>query len=247
VIGGVLIGLPSLRIRGLYLALATFGAYFIVIYIGQRYQNADAGPAGFVLRPLFGGTDESQQHIWAVLLTGLVALTALVTDRLTADRIGRALRLIRDQEAAAPALGIDVTKYKLAVFVVSSVITGIAGSIGAEFVGNVSTDNYTLTLAIAYLAMILIGGFDSVTGAIVGAAAVTLLPIMVVRVLTATAGSQYATLHGTEISSIIYGLVIVVLATRAPGGLSALAETAWRAPGRARASRRRLRTALDES
>jgi branched-chain amino acid transport system permease protein len=219
-LGGLLLGLPSLRLRGVYLALATLGAYFFMNYFAQDYQDHVAGPAGFVLFPLFGTSpDLVQQRYWCLLLFGVVAITSIGIQQLTSGRAGRALRMIRDHEAAAPALGIPVARYKLAAFMLYAVVTAIAGALGAEFLGNVSTDSYSLTAAISYVAMIIIGGMDSVTGAMIGAFVVTLLPTWVSDETTAIAGSSFAASYGSSVSEGIYGLAILVLVTSGRGGL----------------------------
>jgi len=228
-VGGLLLGLPSLRLRGVYLALATLGAFFFLSYVGNRYQNADAGPAGFVLGPLFGSApDLVQQRYWLAVLFCLLAVTSVGLDLLSSGRIGRALRMIRDHEAAAPALGIPVTTYKLGAFVLYAALTAIVGSLGAPFVGNVSTDSYTLNGAIAYVAMIVIGGEDSISGAILGAFIVTLLPTFVSSETTAVAGSTFSATYGPSVSEGIYGLAILVLVSAGRGGLAGLGRTVWR-------------------
>lgn len=227
-LGGLIVGLPSLRLRGVYLALATLGAYFFMTYLGNQYQNSKAGPAGFVVAPLFGtAPDLTQQRYWCLLLFGLLVVTSVVIDGLTSGRVGRALRMIRDHEAAAPALGIRVTNYKLAAFVFYAALTAIVGGLGAAFVGNVSTDSYTLSGAISYVAMIVIGGMDSVSGAIIGAFIVTLLPTFVSTETTSIAGSSFAATYGSSVSEGIYGLAIMVLVCTGRGGVAGFARTLW--------------------
>ena len=228
-VGGLLLGLPSLRLRGVYLALATLGAYFFMNYVGTNYQDKTAGPAGFVLSPLFGSaSDIEQQRYWCLLLFGVVAVVSIVMQQLTSGRAGRALRMVRDHETAAPALGIPVVRYKLLVFVLYAVVTTIAGSLGAVFLGNVSTDSYSLTTTISYVAMIVIGGMDSVTGAMIGAFVVTLLPTFVANETTALGGTTFAATYGSSVSEGIYGLAILVLVTSGRSGLAGLGSTVYR-------------------
>lgn len=227
-LGGLIVGLPSLRLRGVYLALATLGAYFFMVYLGNNYQGSKAGPAGFVVAPLFGSApDLTQQRDWCLLLFGLLALTSVVIDGLTSGRVGRALRMIRDHEAAAPALGIRVTSYKLAAFVFYAAVTAVVGGLGAAFVGNVSTDSYTLAGAISYVAMIVIGGLDSVSGAILGAFIVTLLPTFVSSETTRIFGTSFAATYGPSVAEGIYGLAILVLVSTGRGGVAGFARTLW--------------------
>ena len=228
-LGGLVLGLPSLRIRGVYLALATLGAYFFMVYFGQQYQDSAAGPQGFVLLPYFSSAGEvGQQRYWCLVLLAVLAGVSILVEQLTAGRVGRALRMIRDHELAAPALGIPVTKYKLAIFMLYAALTAVAGSLGAVFVGNVSTDSYTLTITISYVVMVLIGGIDSVTGSIVGALLITFLPTFVSNETTALFGSSFAASYGSSVSEGIYGLAILVLVTSGRSGLAGLGIRLWR-------------------
>lgn len=240
-LGGLVLGLPSLRMRGVYLALATLGAYFFMDYFGQQYQDSAAGPQGFVLQPYFSSAGPlGQQRYWCLVLLGVLAVVSVLVEQLTAGRIGRALRMIRDHELAAPALGIPVTKYKLATFMLYASLTAVAGSLGAAFVGNVSTDSYTLTITISYVVMVLIGGIDSVTGSIVGAFIITLLPTFVSDETTAIFGSSFAASYGSAMSEGIYGLAILVLVTAGRAGLAGLGLRIWHAATRRLPVRRRL-------
>jgi branched-chain amino acid transport system permease protein len=227
-LGGLVLGLPSLRMRGVYLALATLGAYFFMSYFGQQYQDSAAGPQGFVLQPYFSSAGPvGQQRYWCLVLLGVLAVVSILVEQLSSGRIGRALRMIRDHELAAPALGIPVTRYKLGAFMLYASLTAIAGSLGAVFVGNVSTDSYTLTITISYLVMVLIGGIDSVSGAIIGAFIITLLPTFVSDETTAIFGSSFAASYGSAVSEGIYGLAILVLVTAGRAGLAGLGIRLW--------------------
>lgn len=239
-VGGLLVGLPSLRLSGLYLALATLGAYFIMNYFGQQYQDSAAGPAGFVVQPFFATSSPmNQQRYWCLILLAFVGAVAVVIEQLSSGRAGRALRMIREHEAAAPALGIPVRRYKVYAFVFYAVVTALAGGIGAEFIGNVSTDSFTLTITISYVAMVIIGGIDSVTGAIIGAFVITLLPTFVSNETTSLVGSSFAVSYGSSISEGLYGLAIVVIVSVARGGLAGLGSTLYGLLRRVAPSRRR--------
>src|ERR1700722_6388391 len=176
-VGGLIVGLPALRIRGMYLALATLAAFYLADFIGQKYQSDTVGAAGFLLKPLFTGTIGQQSASRGWLLFGVVAATMILISWLRSGRSGRAWRMIRDHEVAASAMGIPVARYKLLLFTITSAIIGIQGGLTAHFTGSVSYDSFTLTLSISVVAMILIGGLDSVAGPLIGAAVVTLMPV----------------------------------------------------------------------
>jgi branched-chain amino acid transport system permease protein len=227
-VGGLIVGLPALRIRGMYLALATLAAFYLADFIGQKYQSDTVGAAGFLLKPLFTGTIGQQSASWAWLLFGVVAATMILISWLRSGRSGRAWRMIRDHEVAASAMGIPVARYKLLLFTITSAIIGIQGGLTAHFTGSVSYDSFTLTLSISVVAMILIGGLDSVAGPLIGAAVVTLMPVYLPDVIGLFVSSSNASQDASNYSEILYGLLIMVFMIKAPTGLAGL----FRAGGR---------------
>lgn len=219
---GAIVGLPALRLRGLQLALATLAAFYIVSYLGNEYQSKakNAGSGGFFLNPLFQskGLVDGQRY-WAATLFFVVSLVAVGSKRLVGSKTGRAWRMIRDHETAAPALGIEVTRAKMTVFVLSSSLIGFEGGLLAHLTGSVSTDNFTLLLAISYIAMVVVGGLDSITGAVIGAAVVTALPTWTPKVVSAFVGAQEATTKGAPVALVVYGALIVIFVVSSPGGI----------------------------
>jgi branched-chain amino acid transport system permease protein len=219
---GALVGLPALRLRSLFLALATLAAFFIAVYFGNLYQSRvpDAASGGFTITPLFSehGLVGGQRY-WAWLLFVLVSLLVLGASRLMRERSGRAWRMIRDHELVAPTLGINVARYKLVIFILSSMVIGFEGALAAHFTGSVTTDNYTLLLAIQYVAMILIGGLDSILGAVIGASIIVALPSIVPKIVAGFIGPAQAATNGPQIAQIIYGVLIIVFITSSPEGI----------------------------
>jgi branched-chain amino acid transport system permease protein len=213
-LGGV-VGLPALRIRGFYLVFATLAAQYIFVQIAQQYQTWKAGSAGFVVPLQFASQSlTQQQRSWALVLSGAVIVTLVIVRWLTTFRLGRAWRLIRDHEAIAPSLGIPVARYKLAAFMVSSALIAAEGALTAHLSGYVSSDSFTLALAISYLAMVMIGGQDSLLGSVIGAVVVISLPYLTQNVMGGLS-SQYS----AQFSEILYGALIVVFIVFSPGGI----------------------------
>lgn len=225
---GAVIGLPALRLRGLHLALATLAGFFIITYFGNEYQSRaeGGGSGGFFIPVLFQsqGLTGAQQY-WALTLVLLVAVLILGATRLDEHRSGRAWRMIRDHEIVAHTLGIPVTRYKMSAFAISSAVIGIQGALAAHLSGSVSIDQYTLALAIAYIAMVLIGGLDSVLGAVIGAFLVTSLPTIVPTMVTTIMGPTTTAIQGPAIAEIIYGLLVVVFITSSRQGIVGLLRT----------------------
>ena len=227
-VGGLIFGLPALRIRGMYLALATLAAFYIVTFIGNKYQSDTVGAGGFYLKPWFKGTLTHQHVIWAWLLSGVLAATIMLAGWLRTGRSGRAWRMIRDHEVAASMMGIPVARYKLILFVISSALIGIEGGLAAHFTSSVSADAYTLGTSIAVIAMILIGGLDRQAGALVGALIVTMLPIYVPDVLNMLLSSSAARNDAAGYAQMIYGALIMVFIIAAPQGIVGLLGAGWR-------------------
>jgi branched-chain amino acid transport system permease protein len=235
---GLVVGLPALRIRGMYLALATLAAFYLAVFVGQKYQENTVGAGGFFLKPIFAGTLGQQSASWAWLLFGVVAATMILVGWLRSGRSGRAWRMIREHEIAASAMGIPVARYKLSLFAISSAIIGIQGGLTAHFTGVVSYDTFTLALSISVIAMILIGGLDSQAGPLIGAVVVTVMPIFVPDLINAFASSSNASQEASNYSEVLYGLLIMVFMIKAPKGLVGLfqglarkARSRWSTPG----------------
>jgi branched-chain amino acid transport system permease protein len=174
---GLAVGVPSLRLKGLYLALGTLAMHFVVLYAGSEYQARWGFNTGITVPPLAVLGYRIRTGVqWYYVLVALAALATLVAVNLMRSRVGRAWMAIRDREVAAASLGIAVARLKLLAFVASSVATALAGAIWAYQRSFVSVEAFSFFVTIEYIAMIVIGGMGSPLGAVLGAAFVTLLP-----------------------------------------------------------------------
>jgi branched-chain amino acid transport system permease protein len=216
---GLVVGLPALRLRGLYLAIATLAAHFVILFACLQYQNAAAGPAGFILAPVVPGRLREAQATWVVVVAVVLVATMLLVGMLQSGATGRTWRMIRDHEEAAPTLGIRVTRWKLAAFVVSSTIVGAQGALLAHFSGVVTVESFTLGVAITYVAMVVVGSLDSVAGAVAGAILVALLPTVVPELVTLVLGASAPPTVGATLSAVVYGALILVFVVLLPQGI----------------------------
>jgi len=174
---GLVFGLPSLRLRGLYLAISTLGLHFVVIYLGGEYEARETLSTGIMIdSPSLGGWTLSSGRAWYFVLLAFAALALLISVNLQRTRTGRAWRALRERDVVAGALGIDVQRFKLMAFVVSATMTAVAGALFAYFRNFVSIDAFSLYLTVQYVAMIIIGGMGSLAGAVLGAGFVILFP-----------------------------------------------------------------------
>jgi branched-chain amino acid transport system permease protein len=217
---GVVFGLPSLRLRGLYLAVSTLALYFVVAYVGSEYETKRGFSTGIIIDPpSIGAFAVSDPRIWYFVLFAAAAATVVLALNLLRSRSGRAWRAIRDHETVAEALGISVPAYKLAAFVVSSMLTAVAGALFAYYRGFVSVEAFSLFLSIQYVAMVIIGGMGSILGALLGAAFVTLFPYAIEALIEALpTPERYANLV-FAVNYAAFGLVMVLFLLFEPEGL----------------------------
>ncbi len=224
-IGG-LFGVPSLRLKGLYLAIATLAAQVIIEFVIVHWPALTRGPAGMVLpAPTIGGItlDDDTSFYYLILIITLAAIVFALN--LFRTRTGRAFMAVRDRDLAAAVMGINIFKYKVTAFAVSSFYAGVAGALWGHYLGVISPEHFTIHVSILYLAMIIVGGLGSVMGAIYGACFMTLLPI-VLRELADAFGRSFGGLTHVMLSmqEAVFGLLIILFLIFEPDGLAKM----WR-------------------
>ncbi|MBS0547927.1 MAG: branched-chain amino acid ABC transporter permease [Proteobacteria bacterium] len=227
---GVLVGIPSLRIKGLYLAIATLAGQLIIEWTINHVPAISGGAQASiqVARPtVFGYSLSTQAHLYFFLLFFAV-LAIIVTLNLMRSRIGRAFVAVRDQDIAAEIIGIDIFRYKLLAFAISSFYAGVCGVLYTYYFGIANYEQFQLIVSIDYLAMIIIGGLGSVLGTIFGAVFVTVLPLLL-RLVLENVGSLFFSeselanvISGTRLA--VFGGLIIVFLIVEPEGLNRL----WR-------------------
>ena len=217
---GVIFGLPSLRLRGLYLAVSTLALYFIVVYLGGEYENTRGFSTGIMIDPPAIGTIALRNpRAWYFVLLIAAAATLMACANLLRSRTGRAWRAIRAHETVAEALGIGIAAYKLLAFVISSAMASVAGALFAYYRGFVSVEAFSLFLSIQYVAMIIIGGMGSLLGALLGALFVTLLPYALEALLLKLPRAQSYAGALFAINYSAFGVVMILFLIFEPLGL----------------------------
>jgi len=217
---GVIFGLPSLRLRGLYLAVSTLALHFIVIYAGNEYETKRGFSTGIVIDPpQLGGWVLNDPRAWYFVLLAAAAATVLVGVNLVRSRTGRAWRAIHGREAVAEALGISVPRAKLSAFVVSSTLTAVAGCLFAYYRGFVSAEAFSLFLTIQYVAMVIIGGLGSVLGALLGAAFVVLFPFVIEGAMEGLGLAERLASVVFAVNHAAFGLLMILFLVFEPQGL----------------------------
>jgi branched-chain amino acid transport system permease protein len=222
-LAGMIFGIPSLRLKGLYLAMATLAAHFIVEFAVTHWDSVTGGVAGISIpSPSIGALTLGDDRRLFYVIFPCAAAALLFAKNLFRTRVGKAFVAIRDQDISAEVMGVEVFRYKLLSFGVSSFYVGVAGSLLAYEARIISPENFPLTLAIEYLGMIIIGGLGSVLGSILGATFITLLP-EALRLGTGSLSHQYPALIQlfAPLKLGVFGLAIVLFLVFEPDGLAA--------------------------
>lgn len=228
---GFLLGLPSLRLEGPYLAIATLGFGMAVTQIISHWDFT-GGHMGIQAPKMAVGSFEADTGAeqYAVIVTVSVVLT-LAAINLLKTRVGRAFVAIRDSEIAAEAMGINLSWYKTLSFAVSAFYTGIAGALMAFALEHVSAGSFNLILSITFLAMVIVGGLGSVMGSILGAALLTYLQIKLQIIQEAPwigpflleLSNRYFTPEGlANIQSIVFGAIMIAIVIFEPYGMNGI-------------------------
>lgn len=217
---GFIVGVPSLRMRGLYLIITTLVFQYIVQDALEIIQHKQGALAGYsLIVPSIAGLRITSPRSWFVLLVLVLAACALVTRFLTSAKPGRAWAVMRENELAAAVAGIEVSRYKISAFVVSSAMTGVAGALAAFFVGQISYDQYGLDLAIGYVAMIIIGGTGSILGSVIGAIVITDIPFVLQSLGANSSGAGFLSRNLSFIELAINAALLVAFLITEPRGL----------------------------
>lgn len=223
---GALVGLPSLRVKGLYLAMATIAASFILHFVFANWTSVTQGVSGINVPPahIFGWEmARPAQLYWLVLPVTVVSVLAAAN--LFRTRIGRAFIAIRDRDISAEVLGIPLLRYKLMSFALSSFYAGIAGGLWAYFFRVVTPESFPFVYSIFFLAAVIVGGMGTILGGILGAVFMTMVPEVLklaVGVLSPVLPDAVAILSPVRV--IVFGALIVGFLIFEPHGLAEM----WR-------------------
>jgi branched-chain amino acid transport system permease protein len=230
---GIVFGLPSLRIKGLYLAVATLACQFFVLWainrIGWLSNYSSSGVITAQRVEVLGYAVQTPAEKYLLTLA-IVALMALLAKNLMRSETGRAFMAIRDMDVAASVVGIPMMKTKLLAFGISSFYCGVAGALYAYcYLGTVEPEAFTLDLSFLVLFMVIIGGAGSILGAFLGAAFITLFPIflnLVSKQLEDWLGIEISHAIVSNVEAMIFGGLIIFFLIVEPLGLARLWQIA---------------------
>ncbi|MEH7356693.1 branched-chain amino acid ABC transporter permease [Neobacillus drentensis] len=213
----IIVGIPTFKLKGHYLALATLGFGIIVFTLFKEFRELTGGSNGFFGIPsinLFGFEFNSDLRyfylVWVFVFIGIIFSRNIIH-----SRIGRALRSIEGSEIASDAVGVNIMKYKLQVFVLSAMFASLAGSLLAHYVSFINPDLFGAMTSIYFLIMVIIGGSKSIWGSVIGAAAYVLLGELLKHFMPILLPNK-----GGEFEIVFFGILLVVTLIYMPNGLS---------------------------
>ncbi|MDP2986692.1 branched-chain amino acid ABC transporter permease, partial [Hydrogenophaga sp.] len=214
---GMVVGLPALRVKGIYLGMATLAFGFIVEEIMARWESVTGGNSGLVVNApaLFGWELESTNEFYFLCLL-VTVLATLAIANLMRSSTGRAFVAIRDSEISAQSMGIHLARYKTMSFALSAALAGIGGALYAHKIQFLSPEQFSIIQSIDLLLMVVIGGLGSIHGAFLGAIFLIVMPQLIAlgKDFLPAAIGQAAGLQGT-----VYGLVLIAFVLFEPMGL----------------------------
>jgi len=228
---GALVGLPALRVEGVYLAIATLASQQIIEFIVCRWSWLTQG-RGFLDVPRLGFLGDHVSRLtfersWYWLILGVATLALLGARNLLRSALGRSLMAVRDHDVAAATIGIDVARAKLTAFALSSGYAGLAGALCAQYSEIVSWERFTLDVSVQYLGMIIVGGLGSLAGSVYGAVFIGLLPPLLSELATlASSGGSSWTAQLPALQLGAFGAAIVLFLLFEPRGLARLWQRA---------------------
>lgn len=203
---GFLLGIPILRLKGFYIAMATLAFGVVVSEIILQWSSVTGGDDGFsVPTARIGGLVFDSDFKLFYLIIPVTILMTLLARNLVSGYIGRAFIALRESEIAAQTIGVDLAKYKTIAFAVSAFYTGVAGGLFAYLITFLSPDAFTIELSIDFIAMIVIGGMGSILGSIIGAVILT--------------GMQQVLAGLLDLQILIFGLSLIVFMIFMPKGI----------------------------
>jgi len=223
---GIIVGGPSLRLKGLYLCIATLAAQLILEFVFVHWESVTGGIRGINLSSpeIFGYVLDNDFKFYFLTLA-MVVVCVTAARNLFRTRVGRAFIAIRDRDISAELMGINLMRYKLYAFAVSSFMAGLSGCLWVNFLKTVTPEHFPLLESVRYLAMIIVGGMGSILGSIFGAIFMTIVPEAISTIL-----GLLVNIFPTAMSflfpfqQVIFGLLIVIFLVFEPHGLAEI----WR-------------------
>jgi branched-chain amino acid transport system permease protein len=221
---GILFGLPSLKIKGFYLIMATVAAYFIIIWVVLQFRGITNGTDGITIPAAkIGGLSLMPKSTYFYLVMIIASVITFLSKNLVRSRIGRAFIAIRDNDLAAEVMGVNLWVYKLQAFFIGCVFAGIAGGLSVQYISFANVDQFPFINSVWYLGMLIVGGMGTTSGVIFGVVALKLLDQFAIKIgpLLANVVNPQA---AVGLSLVLSGLAIILFLIFEPRGIAHLWE-----------------------
>jgi branched-chain amino acid transport system permease protein len=230
-IAGVIVAPLAVRLRGLYLAIVTLGLVFMGAHVLKEWDDLTGGPGvgrEAAVPELFGqrlnqpGDMFSADQKMYLLMLAMLVIFGVLARNIARSRVGRAFAAIRDRDVAAEVIGVSLTRYKLLAFGISSFYAGVAGALFYSITGFFEASEFSLLLSVQYIAMVLIGGVATISGSIMGALFITLLPRITSKLpslMPFISRDTTDVINVFQVEAILYGLLIIGFLILEPRGL----------------------------
>ncbi len=224
---GFLLGLPSLRLEGPYLAIATMGFGMAATTV-IKHAEFFGGRMGLQAPKLYLGASPMKDIHFYYLILGLGILLTVAAIKLFKTKVGRAFIAIRDSDVAAETMGVNLTYYKTLAFAVSAFYTGVAGGLYAFILGFINPEGFHIIMSITFLAMVVVGGLGSIMGSIAGATLMTYLDVKLqaiqdipgIGAILVSFSEKYMSMSGIpNVAIIVYGLIMILIVLFEPLGI----------------------------
>lgn len=220
---GLIFGFPSFKVKGLYLALITIGAQFIIMYVILHWNSLTEGINGIVIEPAkIGPISFSGVKSFYYLAFGMAAAATFFIKNIVRTKVGRAFIAIRDNDIAAEVMGVNIRFYKIVAFFLGCFFAGLSGWLWSIYIGVASVDHYSLWESVWFLAMVVIGGMGSILGVILGVTFVEVLRefSVIMGPLVGDAIPAIMGTVGTAMPNLVLGLVVMLFLIFEPRGLA---------------------------
>jgi len=220
----IILAVPSLRLKGLYLIMSTMAFEVIMEYVFMQWKDLTLGASGMdAPYPQLGSFVFDRDLSLYYLTLALVVLALVLASNLMRTKSGRAFISIRDHDVAAKIIGINLTKYKIMAFAISSFYAGVAGALYGSVMHHFDPENFNMIVSIEYLTIVIIGGMGSITGTVFGSLFMVTLPEILRAILDLSESLRnFMSTHFFDVKILIFGFMIVIFLIGEPGGLYAL-------------------------
>jgi branched-chain amino acid transport system permease protein len=211
---GLIIGFPSIRLKGDYLSFCSYGFAIVIYTVAQNWLPVTKGPVGIsgVMRPTIFGIEFSSMPAYLALVVLICALCLWIMKRITDSPYGKSIEAFREDELAAYSCGRNVAALRVQIFCVGAFFAGIAGVLYAHFMTIADPTGFTTNASFILVSMVIIGGMGSLWGAVTGAVLVVLVPQLLI--LLGLPG-----FYSDQIQNIIYSLLLIVIVVKRPQGI----------------------------